>query len=163
MIIEKAIQLELEHIEIRENPMNQNGKYVCYQFRMSYPSSYSFFKVSKTVGAEDFSIIWGTSPTIEFLDKGHKEFSAMILPKIIADLPPDFKKEHIGRWYLNTKPSPKRGDDSVWGCFYDAETYHNKDRVSKLCQRHILLGADFMSGIISRLPIEITGLKVIRP
>ena len=162
MIIEKVIQLELEMVEIRENPMNQRGKYVCYRFRMSYPSSYHFFKVSKTFEAKDFSIIWGSSPTIEFLDKGHKEFSATILPKIIADLPPSFTKDHIGDWRLAISNYSSPVDNRPWGIFYSATTYNDQDRVSKRCERHIPLDADFMSLIFAGLPIEITGLRVIR-
>jgi len=162
MIIEKAVQLELEAIEIRENPINQKGKYVCYQFRMSYPSSYHFFKAHKTVDAENFSIIWGTSPTIEYLDKGHKAFGALILPKIIADLPTGFKKEHIGNWRLAIGDYTSPVDDRKWVISYSAATYNDKDRVRRLCERSISLDANFMSRLIAALPVEITGLKVMR-
>lgn len=154
MLINKEVQLELQRIDIQENPLGQRSNYACFQFAMVYPSSHYFFKPPGKVGDDDFSAVWGTSPTITFYTKQFKDWQKLVLAKIKTDLPDTIQMQHVNRWHLAISNYDQTRGKRPWGIFYSAETFYNKDRVKQSCQRHIPVDAEFMNGLIAKLPIH---------
>lgn len=158
MLITKEVQLELQRIDIQENPLNNRGNYACFQFAMVSPSSHYFFKPPGKVGDEDFSAVWGHSPTITFYTKDFKDWRNLVLDKIKADLPTGttgpIQMQHVSHWHLAISNYDTPRGQRPWAIYYSAETFYNADRVKQSCQRYIPVDADFMSRIVGRLPIH---------
>lgn len=156
MIINKMISLELERIEIVENPINQKGKYLCYQFRMTSPSEYSIFEPAR-FRDKSFSVVWGRSPTITFYHKDYKSIEKMLWGLVFDDLPIDFPKDknlfssvnlQISSW--DSYPS-----DRPWALYYHAKSY-GKNGVSTCLQRSIQMNKNTMSRILALIPDVLT-------
>lgn len=155
MIINKEIQLELQRIDIQENPVNHKGNYACYQFAMSYPSEYYFFKKPENTIDKDFSVMWGRSPQITFYTKQYKDWRKLVEDKIKTDLPAGFNfVQHVTHWHLAIANYDKTQENRPWAIYYSAETYYNQERVKQSCERHIPVAADFMLIITSKLPLK---------
>ena len=155
LIIKKEVLLELQRIHIGEIG-GKDGNWAQYQFAMVSPSAHYFFKNPCTVSDEDFSMVWGQSPTITFLSKNFKDWrKAVIEKKIKPDIPEPFKLSDVRYWHLAIANYDTPRDKRPWAVYYSAETFYDENRVKRQCDRHVMVDKDFMDSILFTLPWEL--------
>jgi hypothetical protein len=164
--LKTSIELELRKIFINADPLHKKGKYAQYEFEMTQPSTYYFFKKPK-VGLDDFSALWGRSPTIVFYEKDYKPLERMVKSLILKDLPSGddwgWEWADVTSWHLAIADYTSPISDRKWGLFYTAEGWHHKpSRTKTIKEGFVELSKDFMARLQAELPTKFdTDLEVL--
>lgn len=148
MKIKREITLELEQIEVVENPINQKGKYASYHFRTVSPSSHSFFGKTKPF-SEEFTAVYGQMPSLTLYSKEFKPLDKLIWQSVFDHLPSDFPKDKYLFDYARIVQDYK-GD---WNIAYSASKHHGNGIITKL-QRNAPINLNALSRILATLPTK---------
>lgn len=158
MLITQEIKLELDRIDFVENPMNERGKFIAYQFRMYWPLESAFFNEKWPTSADnDLTVVWGSSPEITYYAKDNiKQFKTAILEKIKENLPDNDLT--IDTYRLAWTGASKMGNRD-WSIWYTASKRSRIGMavVDKKVESHVPLNKDFMARLISLIPEKVKG------
>lgn len=160
MLFTKNMTLELEKIEIVENPGNAQGKFTAFHFRTKDPWPSSIFKEMR-YDSKDFSCCWGQMPHVTFYKGDYKKLQKKIMDIIAMQLPKGYCRNDVESWNISIYDWSSPVNDRKWGICFVAK----KIEVIGMMRNHntlngvIPLAANVIAGIIAELPEINTLLK----
>jgi len=160
MLIEQNIKLELVRIEFVENPMNERGKFISYQFNAYWPLSSAFFNEKwPTNQDKDLTVVWGGSPTINYYTReGRKIFQDEVLGRIKNELPKGFTIDNVISYKVGINGYDSPRDDRKWAIWYSARYFEKGSRICHSIDSFpVEVDGDFMNRLIALIPEKVKG------
>lgn len=159
MLIEQNIKLELTRIDFVENPMNEKGKFIAYQFNMYWPLQSAFFNEKwPTYQDKDLTVVWGSSPSVTYYTKeDRKMFQNAILDMIKTELPAGFTIDSVKSYRLGISGYDTPRNNRKWAIWYSASYYESGSRVYRAIDGSVNVDSNFMSRMIALIPEKVSG------
>jgi hypothetical protein len=163
MLLERAIRLELDKIEIVENPITMRGKFVAYRFKTIWPLESAFLNDKWPMSREDYTtVVWGNSPEITYYSKeARKIFEKKLQCGIENSLPNGFTKNNVTCIKMIIASYDSKFENRPWCLAYHAERYvRTPHRLTMNFHGRVDLENDFVNEIKSYIPEKITQWSV---
>lgn len=160
MLIEQNIKLELTNINFVENPINERGKFIAYNFRMYWPLESAFFNEKwPTHQDKDLTVAWGRTPDITYYTKENRKiFQDQVLNKIKAELPEGFTIDNVTSYKLGISGYDSPRDDRKWAIWYSARYFEKGSRLCHSIDSYpVKVDNNFMSRLIALIPEKVKG------
>ena len=159
MIINRNIQLELQRIDVVENPINERGKFVAYSFRLHWPLDSAFLNDEwPKHNEESLTVHWGSSPNMTYYSKENRlVFEKLVKEKIQDNITDKFSISDVTKYQICISDYSTKINDRSWCIMYDARQCDRRNRnlTHHISGERIFIDKEFMDKIIDLMPSKI--------